>query len=78
MWISPADHGRVSGHCTTPPFSLSPAPSSTSYRFALGIFQVAEPKEGLECTYLYLAPFCPTLATILPTTHKELEKIEPK
>ena len=41
-------------------------------------FQMAVPKEELEYTSLYLAPFCPALATILHIAHKELQKIEPK
>lgn len=41
-------------------------------------FQMAAPKEAFAYIYLYLAPFCPALATILHTAHKEIQKIEPK
>ena len=41
-------------------------------------FQTAAPKEEFAYTYLSLAPFCPALATILHTAHKEIRKIEPK
>lgn len=69
-------YSKIQRHCSMLP--LLNLLSAALMDLLWASFQMAAPKEEFVYIYLYLAPFCPGLATILHTAHKEIQKIEPK